>query len=774
MLLWVAALLFYSGDVQLSHYQGGGLVTTGDVVRTTIYITMPDGVRLAGDLYLPPEAKKGAKLPAILQQTRYWRRSAKDQSIPFGANYFASRGYAYLYMDVRGTGASFGTRTTPFDAKEVEDGKHIVDWIVNQTWSNGKVGATGVSYEANTAAFLAVHNHPAVGLVVPVCFDDNVYRDLLWPGGVYNEKMGSAWGQFVAALDRNKGPGGSVAPVEGFKADLKKAVAEHRTNINVAEAAANIQWSDQAFGSGKASDLNFTSYNDAFQKTDTFFYLWGSWMDAGTAQGVLRVLTRKDQNVRVVIGPWDHGGGNHASPFLDPEMHTTPTPIDQVHDHLKGFNHFLKGEANGFEKEPRIYYYTMGEERWHGADQWPPHPMTPQRFYLQDQKGLGEKPGSGKDVYDVDFTTTTGVSNRWATQFGGGDVIYPDRAEADRKNLVYTSQPFKESVEITGFPVLNLQMASSTEDGALFAYLEDVAPDGRVTYITEGLLRLVFHKNQGTDPLLNIPHRTYREADAAPMPQDQVTDVSFALFPTSVVIRQGHALRISLAGADSDHFKRYPAVGASTWTIDRASSYLEVPVRPRPDITGDHPLSAKAGVYETETGHRIEVTAKNGGLVMTAWGQQAFNALRPHEGLDADKWRKRVEQILERTRDRDWAYFDQDQHHPRTLAALKDGAKMVRKSAGWEHLGVYYERGFYRAYVNLKTRKGAVMIGFYFDSGTQRLEYILDSQPPPVQSPLFTKDGRHFTTHGLHDLNVTFQKDVMILNGQEWVRAGGR
>jgi hypothetical protein len=53
-------------------------------------------------------------------------------------------GYAILYADARGTGASYGTRTQPFSVDEINDFGEVVDWVAKQPWSNGKVGALGV------------------------------------------------------------------------------------------------------------------------------------------------------------------------------------------------------------------------------------------------------------------------------------------------------------------------------------------------------------------------------------------------------------------------------------------------------------------------------------------------------------------------------------------------------------------------------------------------------------------------------------------------------
>jgi uncharacterized protein len=72
-------------------------------------------------------------------------------------------------------------------------------------------------------------------------------------------------------------------------------------------------------------------------------------------------------------------------------------------------------------------------------------------------------------------------------QDGGHDVIYSDRSEEDKRLLIYTGSPLERDTEITGSPIVTLVLSSSHSDGALHVYLEDVALDGRVTYITEGI-----------------------------------------------------------------------------------------------------------------------------------------------------------------------------------------------------------------------------------------------------------------------------------------------
>jgi len=152
----------------LSQYQNysGPQYNVMDV--QALYIPMRDGVRIAIDVLLPANLPADAKLPTVLMQTRYWRSREyhpEGRWIAWAGDelnrFFVTHGYAVLLVDVRGTGASFGSRRHPWNAEEIKDAGDIVDWIVAQSWSNGKVGGYGISYEGSTAELLAVPNHAA-------------------------------------------------------------------------------------------------------------------------------------------------------------------------------------------------------------------------------------------------------------------------------------------------------------------------------------------------------------------------------------------------------------------------------------------------------------------------------------------------------------------------------------------------------------------------------------------------------------------------------------
>lgn len=79
----------------------------------------------------------------------------------------------------------------------------MLDWIVAQRWSTGRVVGYGLSYTANTADWMAERNHPALKGIVPRFTDYDPYEDIWFPGGIRNAFVGERWGDHVKSLDRN-------------------------------------------------------------------------------------------------------------------------------------------------------------------------------------------------------------------------------------------------------------------------------------------------------------------------------------------------------------------------------------------------------------------------------------------------------------------------------------------------------------------------------------------------------------------------------------------
>jgi putative CocE/NonD family hydrolase len=597
------------GDVKSSKPAYKGMTTH------SFYLPMRDGVKLAMDLVLPKGLSKGEKIPALLSQTRYWR--AYELRAPFKwflrpelldpyyggfQPYFTSHGYAIVLVDIRGTGASYGTWPYPWHKEANEDAREIIDWIVAQPWSNGKVAGYGISYLGTTAELLAVINHRAVKAIIPMFNHPDPYEDIAFPGGMLNERFIASWGYMDHVLDRNVVPNEfgllgklvvkGVKPVDGKsgRQQLEEAIKEHASNGDVYEMAKSVKYRDEQLTSTRLSidDIALHRFNDTLDHAKPITFGWASWMDAGTANAVLRRFTTYDSAQRAVIGAWEHGGRFHASPYQPSNMPADPQLPQQWQEMKEFFDAHLKNVDNGVSAEKVLYYYTLGEEKWKKTNVWPPTGTKIQRWYFSEENQLSQTSttaDSGSDTYEVDFAASTGEYNRW-WELGGLEnksVIYKDRAGESHRLLTYTSAPLAESMEITGHPIVKLALTSSEPDGGIFVYLEDVDERGRVTYITEGQLRLIHHQESDEEPPYNlqVPFHSYKGGDAKELIPGQVTEITFGLQPISVLIKKNHRIRISIAGHDQGTFDRVPLRGSPVLTVHRNnyhSSWIDLPI----------------------------------------------------------------------------------------------------------------------------------------------------------------------------------------------------
>lgn len=149
--------------------------------------------------------------------------------------------------------------------------------------------------------------------------------------------------------------------------------------------------------------------------------------------------------------------------------------------------------------------------------------------------------------------------------------------------MTYTSPPLEEDVEITGYPIITIFLKSTHEDGVIYTYLEAVDPNGQVICFTEGQLRVIHHKISHESPPYEIlvPYHSFKRKDHLLLIPNEITELSFGLFPISVLIRTGHRIRVAIAGADKDTFMRLPADGIPTISIARNkafSSFIELPI----------------------------------------------------------------------------------------------------------------------------------------------------------------------------------------------------
>jgi putative CocE/NonD family hydrolase len=597
------------GTYQAQAPQYEGLTTQ------SLYIPMRDGVRLAAEVVLPKNLPPDAKIPALLSQTRYWR--AMELRIPFRwflkpdildpyfkdfQPFFTSHGYAIVLLDVRGTGASFGTCPHPWPEDSITDAGEVVDWIVAQPWSNGKVGGYGISYLGTTAELLATLDHPAVKGVIPMFNHPDGYTDIAFPGGVFDERFIKRWGELDHELDHNLLPREfgllgrllikGVKPVDDDEGRrlLGQAVQDHAANGHAYELARGATYRDEHPGGQDFSIDGITvhRFKEELERSRTAMFGWASWMDAGTADAAIRRFLTFDNAQRAVIGAWEHGGRFHASPYQPSGLPADPTLPGQWLEMLRFFDAYLKDVEDGVRADKVLFYYTLGEEKWKRTEVWPPQGATTQRWYLAENRVLSPvapTAEAGADTYEVDFEASTGDYNRWweLAVLERKTVVYAGRTAAQAHLLTYTTPPLSEDTEVTGYPVVTLYVTSTETDGAFYVYLEDVDQSGQVTYVTEGQLRAIHRKvSDDTSPYrLQVPYHSFKEKDAMPLVPGEIAALTFGLHPTSVLFRKGHRIRIGIAGHDEGTFVRIPAEGLPVISVARNAhhaSHIDLPV----------------------------------------------------------------------------------------------------------------------------------------------------------------------------------------------------
>ncbi len=176
VVLTCAALLLGFSSLSLSAAQPAS-APQYQVEMKEAWITLPDGVRLAADLYMPAGDVESKKFPVILEYLPYRKTEARARNYSM-YSYFVERGYVLARVDIRGTGNSEG-KLIPYEYSDIEqvDGETVIDWLSKQPWSNGKVGMFGISWGGFNSIQMAGRNPPALKAMIAIDATEDLYQD---------------------------------------------------------------------------------------------------------------------------------------------------------------------------------------------------------------------------------------------------------------------------------------------------------------------------------------------------------------------------------------------------------------------------------------------------------------------------------------------------------------------------------------------------------------------------------------------------------------------
>jgi len=463
-----------SGAVsEFGKYEGYSEARYEEWVRTSQYVMMRDGVKLAVDVVRPAVDGRAVEepLPCVWTHHRYHRAVVRDGKAysmvdrNSDLRLLVKHGYVVVAVDVRGGGASYGRYIKVFSEEETRDAYEITEWLAAQPWCDGNIGMYGGSYLGITQFMAASQAPPHLKAIFPHVAAFDLFM-LVREGGIYREGFINLWGGLTRQLDVDV----PAAPVdedpEGVM--LKEAMAQHQDNWDVIVEARKIKFRDDPLWNTEYMVVTPSTHIEAINESGIPVYIWGGWFDI-YARDAFQWFVNLKTPKKLAVGAWPHDYWKEA-------IHEERGRLNRL-EQLRWFDYWLKGIDNGIMEEPSINFAVLHNPEkwsWHQASHWPlPESEAVAYCFLEGKSGSVESVNDGilsveapaeeegYDVYVVDYTATSGEATRWHN--GAGVAMnYPDLTENDRKGLTFTTLPLDEEMTVIGHPVVTLYVTSES------------------------------------------------------------------------------------------------------------------------------------------------------------------------------------------------------------------------------------------------------------------------------------------------------------------------
>jgi putative CocE/NonD family hydrolase len=558
-------------------------------VAKNVMVTMRDGVRLATDVYRP--ALNGqpvpGKFPAILERTPY-----DKGGIESWARYFVPRGYVAVGQDVRGRYASEGSWHPHRD--DVNDGFDTAKWIGEQEWSNGSFGTVGTSYPGGTQHALAISNPPYLKTMIPV----DAMSDYGRYGIRHNGAFEMRWMNWIFNIGAPNGSDAARDPaVRQVLLQLGEHVREYAKGMPLRLGTSDLRlapdyeaWLVEAMSHGDYDDFwknaGASVVDHLAEYKDIPVYHVSGWYDSWGAQvanlNYLELSKAKKQPQRLIMGPWTHGGQTQS--YAGEAEFGPEGALDFNAFRLRWFDHWLKGIENGVDREPPVRIFVMGggdarktpEGRifvgghWRDEQEWPPARAAVTPYYLHADGSLSaSKPREADSATHYSFdprhpvpTIGGNISSEGPLMFRGAAAqrcradlwtCEDTRPLATRNDvLVFQTPPLERDVEVTGRLIVKLWASSSAVDTDFTAKLIDVYPPSAD-----------FPAGVDLNVADSIVRARYRDSLEKPtfMKPGEVYAFTIETYPTSLLFKRGHRIRLDISSSNFPRFDVNPNTG---------------------------------------------------------------------------------------------------------------------------------------------------------------------------------------------------------------------
>jgi len=520
------------------------------------YITMPDGTKLATYVTLPADSSGKAvagTFPTVLVETAYNGVSGDVVPALGGADaYIVEHGYATVVVDVRGTGQSTGSWDA-FGADEQADYAQVVDWVTQQSFSNGSIGLYGVSYLGITAIITAAQDHPAVKAAFPIVPIGDGYRDIVFTGGQINPTFIPFWLGLVSVLSLTD-PTLLTNPQVGIPAVLQH-LESALLNFQVPLILKAFAGDPSTAYDGSFWAVRSPLENNAKIKVPTFIV--GGLHDLFQRSEPLTYESVKNQvPAKLLIGPW-----THLQAALGQGL-----PVDNVpvldHIELQWFDQYVKGMAVGADQLPNVTQYVSGYGHYVTATDWPNPQVQAQQLYMHGDKTLSATaPAPGESTNPVAQDPINGLCSislsQWTAGLAGFIPLpcFSNDNAAEISDVKFQTAPMAEDTYINGPIEADVWISTTASDAGLSVRVDDVDASGTAVALTNGIqtasLRAVdATRSRMMNGLMITPWHPYTQASVQPVASGTAVMVPVEIFPTSAMIAKGHSLRVAVGASD--------------------------------------------------------------------------------------------------------------------------------------------------------------------------------------------------------------------------------
>ena len=481
-------------------------------------------------------------------------------------------GYVVIRVDARGVGKSPGLQA-PLGRQEAEDFYDAIEWAAAQPWSNGSVGLWGMSYYAMSQHNVASLQPPHLKAMIALGTDADSYNEYLYGGGLLSEGFWTWW----------------------WKVLTKSNWCGDRHETDWMSALKSNAFNDPAI---------YGSHATTFMTPEVGKATAAVWIVGPQTGAVLHQLGSGETYINST------GAKARRFDLVDawfPHSYLEST----VAEHMRFFDHWLKGSDNGVMDEPPVRlqvrtgrgaYYQLHEQ------EWPIARTRYERFYLDAEGSSWAGDAHGRQLLRISPTPPTAERNAMydAHLDLGQPVLAPighvGGTPRWSTGVSFISDPMEEDLVLAGYMKAGLWVSSTSTDMDVHVSLRVIDQEDREIRYEAVVLPMdphhIFPVGFGS---LKVSHRaldkartaehwpvhSHTEADYAPLQRDEIVAIELGLNPSSAVVRQGCRLRVDVQPITPSgipcraYDEKYHSGATNTvYTGPSRPSYVQVPVIP--------------------------------------------------------------------------------------------------------------------------------------------------------------------------------------------------